>query len=60
MADDNERSDPNASGTGPAHIPGTRRGENRVEGESDEERKDARRSGVADSRPIDDSMPDQA
>jgi hypothetical protein len=58
MADD-DHTDENP-GTGPAHILGTRRGENRAEGESDEERKYARRSGVAEAKPIDDSMPDQA
>jgi hypothetical protein len=47
-------------GTGPAHLKGTRRGEDRAKGKSDEELKNARRSGVAEAAPIDDAMPDQA
>jgi hypothetical protein len=48
------------TGTGPAHIKGTHKGEDLAKGKSDEELKDERRSGIADDKPIDDDMPDQA
>jgi hypothetical protein len=47
-------------GTGPAHVAGTPKGEDLAKGKSDEGLKDERRSGVAESKPIDDESPDQA
>jgi hypothetical protein len=59
MSEEDDQKDTNP-GTGPAHIPGTPKGENLAKGESDEELKEARRSGVAESKPTDEAMPDQA
>jgi hypothetical protein len=48
------------SGVGPAPFPGVHRGEDFAKGKTQQQLKDARRSGVGPSRPIDPAMPDMA